>query len=123
MAREARRTTLPPGRYKTDERERFGRGSSKSLESYYAGGSAEDRGRIHVRGLKRPTRSINAASSHSLDERIAGVEKTTFAEGLRRTEQFPGQFYLGAEIAPAVLRDIADLGLSLGIEIFADSAT
>jgi|GEM_PF-5610383 len=37
--------------------------------------------------------------------------------------EFPGQFHFGGQLRPAVLRTIADLGLSLGIEVFPDSAT
>ena|ERR1700681_1238833 len=37
--------------------------------------------------------------------------------------EFPGQFHFGGELSPATLRTISDLGLTLGIEVFPDSAT
>jgi hypothetical protein len=37
--------------------------------------------------------------------------------------EFPGQLHFGGVITPAVLRTVADLGLTLGIEIFPNSAT
>jgi|ERR1700733_616830 len=37
--------------------------------------------------------------------------------------EFPGQYHFGGELSPNVLRKVYNLGLTLGIEVFPDSAT